>query len=116
MTMSETESMNDQEIQDQLNLTQHSDQNLETQDLDDIYESPTISRLPMNQRPKPSTVCERCPAAVWFALPKELRCYCRVIHAVIYSNEEKNALTACDGRDMAIEQLLAKQEAADAAG
>lgn len=97
-------------------LIEVSDQNSAIVDFDDIYESPTISRLPMNQRPKPSTVCERCPAAVWFALPKELRCYCRVIHAVIYSNEEKNALTACDGRDMAIEQLLAKQEAADAAG
>ncbi|CAD5555598.1 Uncharacterised protein [Escherichia coli] len=97
-------------------LIEVSDQSSAIVDFDDIYESPTISRLPMNQRPKPSTVCERCPAAVWFALPKELRCYCRVIHAVIYSNEEKNALTACDGRDMAIEQLLAKQEAADAAG
>ncbi len=104
------------ETDNESNLIPVSDQSSEIADFDDIYESPVISRLPMNQRPKPSTVCERCPAAVWFALPKEVRCYCRVIHAVIYSNEEKNALTACDGRDMAIEQLLAKQAEADAQG
>lgn len=59
------------------------------------------------QRPKPSTVCETCPAAVWHVLPKELRCYCRVMHVIVWSNEEKNPLTACDGREMAIEQMLA---------
>ena len=104
------------DMENESNLIPVNDQSNEIVDLDDIYESPVISRLPMSQRPKPSTVCERCPAAVWFALPKEVRCYCRVIHAVIYSNEEKNALTACDGRDMAIEQLLAKQAEADAQG
>lgn len=102
------------ETDNESNLIPVNDQSSEIVDFDDIYESPVISRLAKNQRPNPSTVCERCPAAVWFALPKEVRCYCRVIHAVIYSNEEKNALTACDGRDMAIEQLLAKQAEADA--
>lgn len=72
-----------------------------------IYESPTISRLPSDQRPKPSTVCETCPAAVWHVLPKELRCYCRAMHVLVWSNEEKNPMSACDGREMAIEQMLA---------
>ena len=71
------------------------------------YRSPTISLLASHQRPKPSTVCETCPAAVWHTLAKEVRCYCRVMHVMVWSNEEKNSLTACDGREMAIEQMLA---------
>ncbi|EPL59891.1 hypothetical protein B382_24208 [Stutzerimonas stutzeri B1SMN1] len=94
--------------------TPDNDQSSDLAVFDDIYESPTISRLPSHQRPKPSTVCESCPAAVWMVQKNQLQCYCRVTHVMIYSKEEKTALTACDGRDMAIEQLLAKQAAADA--
>ena len=72
-----------------------------------IYESPTISRLPDSQKPKPSTVCVTCPAAIWMALAHELRCYCRAMHVLVWSNQEKNALLACDGREMALEQMAA---------
>lgn len=72
------------------------------------YISPTISRLASGQKPKPSTVCATCPAAVWHTLSKELRCYCRTMHVMVWSNQEKNPLTACDGREMAIEALLAQ--------
>ena len=83
-----------------------------TLDSDDIYVSPTVSRLPSDQRQKLSTVCVTCPAAIWHALPKEMRCYCRAMHVLVWTEQEKNALTACDGREMAIEQMLAQQEQA----
>lgn len=88
------------------------DQNSASEAFGNIYESPTLSRLPPGVRPSPSTVCETCPAAVWYVLPGELRAYCKVMHVQVYSNEEKNDLQACDGREMAIEDLLAKQQAA----
>ena len=90
--------------------TQDNDQNNVPAAFENIYESPTISRLPIHQRPKPSTVCESCPAAVWMTPKNQLQCYCRVTHVMIYSKEEKTALTACDGREMAIEQMMAKME------
>lgn len=93
-------------------LPQIHDHSSATEAFGTIYESPTLSRLPRDVRPSPSTVCETCPAAVWYALPGELRAFCRVMHVQVYSNEEKNDLQACDGREMAIEQLLAKQQAA----
>ena len=49
------------------------------------YESPTLSRLPRPQRPKPTTVCETCPAAVWHTLSHDIRCYCRVMHVIVWT-------------------------------
>jgi hypothetical protein len=33
------------------------------------------------------------------------------MHVLVYSKDEENALTACDGREMAIEQRLVKAAA-----
>lgn len=66
------------------------------------YESPTIARLPKDQRPKPTTICETCPAAVWHTAPKDIRCYCRVMHVIVWTRAEPNSLTACDSREMAL--------------
>lgn len=66
------------------------------------YVSPTISRLPSGQRPKPTTVCETCPAAVWHTGRDGIRNYCRVMHVIVWSKDEPNSLTACDGREMAL--------------
>ncbi|GLR55193.1 hypothetical protein GCM10007923_64150 [Shinella yambaruensis] len=96
-------------IETQSDLDPSSDLMIETADSGAIFESPTISRLPIDQRPKPSTVCETCPAAIWYVLPRELRCYCRAMHVLVYSDQEKNVLTACDGREMALEQMMAQQ-------
>lgn len=73
-----------------------------------FYVSPTITNLPSDQRPNPSTVCETCPASVWFKSPVELKCYCRVMHLVTWGPEEKTVLKACDGREAAIEAMLAQ--------
>lgn len=72
-----------------------------------FYESPTITNLQKDQRPQPSTVCETCPASVWLKSPVELKCYCRVMHLVTWGPEDKTVLTACDGREAAIDAMLA---------
>lgn len=92
------------------NLPQLHDQNSVSEAFGNIYESPTLLRLPPGVRPSPSTVCETCPAAVWYVLPGELRAYCKVMYVQVYSNEEKNDLQACDGRETAIAELLAKMQ------
>lgn len=92
-------------------LPQIYDPNSASEAFGNIYESPTLLRLPRGERPSHSIVCETCPAAVWYVLPGELRAYCKVMHFQV-SNEKKSDLQACDGREMAIEQLLARQQAA----
>jgi hypothetical protein len=74
------------------------------------YESPTLRKLPENQRPNPSTVCERCPASVWFSSTVAVKCFCRVMHLITWSPQEPNAMTECDGEVMARE---AREHAAE---
>jgi len=57
----------------------------------------TLSRLDPKRRPNPSTVCEICPASVWLASPKEVKCFCRIMHVISWSTTEQNQLTDCDG-------------------
>ncbi|RYE67716.1 MAG: conjugal transfer protein TraH [Oxalobacteraceae bacterium] len=59
--------------------------------------SPTLEALEESRRPQAKTVCEDCPNSVWFSSPAEVKCYCRVMFLVTWSNKEPNQLTACDG-------------------
>lgn len=59
--------------------------------------SPTLEALDPLRRPKPETLCQTCPNAVWFTSPKEVKCYCRVMYLVIWSSKEPNQITGCDG-------------------
>ena len=59
--------------------------------------SPTLAALDENRRPKARTVCEGCPNSVWFSSPTEVKCYCRVMFLVTWSNKEPNQITGCDG-------------------
>ena len=61
------------------------------------YVSPTLQRIDAPRRPNPSTMCEGCPASLWFASETEVRCFCRTMHLFIWTAEEPNALTECDG-------------------
>lgn len=65
--------------------------------------SPTLEALEASRRPKDRTVCETCPASLWFASPKEVKCYCRVMHLIVWSTKEQNQLTHCDGMVLAQE-------------
>lgn len=79
-----------------------------TVDLGPSYESPTLARLPNDQRPRPTTICESCPGAVWHPAPNDIRCYCQVMHVIVWTKAEPDSLTACDGREMALAAM--KQE------
>ena len=59
--------------------------------------SPTLAALDESRRPKARTVCEGCPNSVWFSSPAEVKCYCRVMFLVTWSNKEPNQITGCDG-------------------
>ena len=73
----------------------HSDEN--PFQVPDSPASPTLAALEENRRPKAKTVCEGCPNSVWFTSPAEVKCYCRVMFLITWSNKEPNQLTACDG-------------------
>ncbi|MCL6509828.1 MAG: hypothetical protein K6U78_03990 [Anaerolineae bacterium] len=74
------------------------------------YISPTLASINAKARPERSTVCEVCPASVWFASEGGLKAFCRVMHLITWSNEDPNALTHCDGQVMA--ELERQQKAA----
>jgi hypothetical protein len=59
--------------------------------------SPTLAGLDASRRPQAKTACETCPNSVWFASPKELKCYCRVMFLVTWSTKEPSQITLCDG-------------------
>lgn len=59
--------------------------------------STTLARLPPSKRPDPSTVCEGCPAAVWYARGEKVLNYCRLMHLVTWETGEKEPVTSCDG-------------------
>ena len=59
--------------------------------------SPTLDALDESRRPRAGTVCEHCPNSVWFASPRELKCYCRVMFLVTWSSREPSQITHCDG-------------------
>lgn len=61
------------------------------------YQSPTVAQIEERRRPKPSPLCAACPNSQWFATAEHLKCYCRLMHVITWSNEEPKAIVACDG-------------------
>ena len=59
--------------------------------------SPTLAQLEPNRRPKTKTVCETCRNSMWFSTPQEVKCYCRVMFLITWSNKEPTVFTGCDG-------------------
>jgi hypothetical protein len=64
----------------------------------------TLSSIDPGRRPNPSTVCEVCPAGVWMAAPREVSCYCRILHMFTWKTTEPTELTHCDGLAIAMEK------------
>ena len=61
------------------------------------FESPTLATLDPGRRPHPETVCAVCPSSMWFASRDQLQCHCRIMHAVTWTSEDPQPITACDG-------------------
>lgn len=66
--------------------------------------SAALEELDESRLPSQKTVCMECPNSVWFASASELKCFCRVMHVVIWTNKEQNALIACDGQYLGDEE------------
>ena len=113
-----TEPMNDQDVSQGLNPEDLED--LQQPDADGVLEdsgappgldlsalqigSTTLSRLPESKRPDPSTVCETCPAALWYSRGVKVLCYCRIMHLVSWETGEKDPIKVCDGPAIAASQ------------
>ncbi len=65
------------------------------------YVSPTLQKLRVDERPNPSTVCEGCPASLWYITSDGLNNFCRVMRLLTWSKEEPQALKDCDGEKLA---------------
>ena len=59
--------------------------------------STTLTRLSASKRPVPSTVCEACPAAVWYVRTEKVQCYCRLMHLISWETGQADPITICDG-------------------
>ena len=59
--------------------------------------SPTLQQLTPGRRPQVRTVCETCRNSVWFTTPMEVKCYCRVMYLISWSNQDPTQFTGCDG-------------------
>ena len=66
---------------------------IETKEAGPEITSPTL--LALNKSIK--TVCASCPTSMWFGSEKEQKCFCRIMHALTWSADEKNEMTHCDG-------------------
>lgn len=55
--------------------------------------------------PPDSAACKRCPAAVWMLSGLTLTSYCRVLHLVTWSLDERTAPTRCDGQIASLAEL-----------
>ncbi|MBB5420608.1 hypothetical protein [Paraburkholderia atlantica] len=64
----------------------------------------TLASIDPAHRPEPHTVCEVCPAAVWMATPRDLKCVCRLMHYWSWETSEPTELTQCDGLAIASER------------
>ena len=66
--------------------------------------SVALSQIPKERRPRPSTVCEVCPASLWTASPHDVQCWCRIMHFTSWSTNAPYHRIACDGIALASEQ------------
>jgi hypothetical protein len=60
-------------------------------------QSRALQELEEGRRPKAVTECETCPHSLWFATPKEVKCYCRAMYLVVWSTKDPMEITHCDG-------------------
>lgn len=64
----------------------------------------TLASIDPARRPDPHTVCEMCPAAVWMATPRDVKCFCRLMHYWSWETSKPTELTNCDGLAIATER------------
>ena len=65
--------------------------------------SPTLASLPQERRPKEYTVCQDCPLAMWHHSNNETKCYCRMMHIIIWTEQQASVMKECDGRHISVD-------------
>lgn len=76
------------------------------------YTSPTLLSIreqDLANPPPASTACRHCPSGMWMASEGTARCYCRVMHMVVWSPDEMSAPNECDGQIMSMAELDQKE-------
>lgn len=69
-----------------------------------LYISPILLKLDSKSRPDPSPACETCPSSQWFGTRDQLKCFCRVMHCIVWDGEMDPTMI-CDGRELALKEL-----------
>ena len=90
------------------------------------YNSPTLIGIRQEELnpPPASTSCRTCPSSMWFTTSDQMqpttesgkvlvKCFCKVMHCITWSEEEPAMPTACDGQAIGQAQLQLKREEAD---
>lgn len=65
------------------------------------HTSPTLSLLDQSRLPALDIACKDCRNSVWFASPKEVKCYCRVMYLLTWTTHEPGQIVSCDGTTLA---------------
>jgi hypothetical protein len=65
--------------------------------------SMALAQLPRDRQPRPSTVCQVCPAGMWSGSPVDLECYCRIKHQPSWTSSNPYERIVCDGIAIAID-------------
>lgn len=66
------------------------------------FGSKTLSELPSNLLPTEDSACQHCLLAIWLVRMEEkdkagVRCWCRLLNAFSYTEQEPNPIVLCDG-------------------
>ena len=76
-----------------------------------IYTSPVLAKLHPDSQPKPWPACATCPASLWFSTSEpSLQCFCTRMHLIVFNGVDKPVMT-CDGRELALVELMAQADA-----
>lgn len=65
-----------------------------------FYGSPTLRKLPAERRPSQFTVCSQCTNGVWIATPETLKCYCRALFQMSWTDDEPVPIELCDAMEI----------------
>lgn len=75
------------------------------------YESFTLKYLPADvKQPPENLICTNCTNAMWFTSDKEIKAFCKVMHAIVHSSKDNGKSILCDG-NVPEEQSEKKEEA-----
>lgn len=62
------------------------------------HESFTLKYLPQDvQAPSENLICSNCPSSMWFTSGSDMKAFCKVMHAIVWSTKDQTKRILCDG-------------------